>query len=76
VEGEYRRRVRTTILMQHPLLAPAFAWRHAGCKLNNVGIVYTMWSNLKKTASMEVGQVRVFVCVCSRLTRAVVWAVL
>ncbi|GFH06984.1 NFACT-R_1 domain-containing protein [Haematococcus lacustris] len=28
-----------------------------GCKLNNVGVVYTMWSNLRKTAAMEVGQV-------------------
>lgn len=31
---------------------------HAGCKTNNVSIVYTPWANLKKTASMEVGQVR------------------
>lgn len=29
----------------------------AGCKSNNVSIVYTPWANLKKTASMEVGQV-------------------
>jgi len=29
----------------------------AGCKQNNVPIVYTMWSNLKKTGSMDVGQV-------------------
>ena len=29
-----------------------------GCKLNNVSIVYTPWANLRKTASMEVGQVR------------------
>lgn len=28
-----------------------------GCKLNNVDIVYTMWSNLKKTKDMEAGQV-------------------
>lgn len=28
-----------------------------GCKTNNVTIVYTPWANLKKTASMEVGQV-------------------
>lgn len=28
-----------------------------GNKMNNLEIVYTMWSNLKKTASMEVGQV-------------------
>ncbi len=28
-----------------------------GCKLNGVPIVYTPWSNLKKTGSMEVGQV-------------------
>lgn len=29
-----------------------------GNKLNNVDVVYTPWSNLKKSASMEVGQVR------------------
>ena len=28
-----------------------------GNKMNNVGIVYTMWENLKKTPSMDVGQV-------------------
>lgn len=28
-----------------------------GCKVNNVTIVYTPWSNLKKTNGMEVGQV-------------------
>ena len=28
-----------------------------GNKVNNLEIVYTMWSNLKKTASMDVGQV-------------------
>lgn len=28
-----------------------------GCKLNNITIVYTPWSNLKKTADMDVGQV-------------------
>lgn len=28
-----------------------------GNKMNNVDIVYTPWSNLKKTASMDVGQV-------------------
>ena len=28
-----------------------------GCKQNDVTIVYTPWSNLKKTAGMEVGQV-------------------
>ncbi|KXZ51981.1 hypothetical protein GPECTOR_10g1003 [Gonium pectorale] len=28
-----------------------------GCKTNNVTIVYTPWSNLKKTAGMEIGQV-------------------
>ncbi|ENN75120.1 coiled-coil domain-containing protein 25 [Dendroctonus ponderosae] len=28
-----------------------------GNKMNDVGVVYTMWSNLKKTAGMEVGQV-------------------
>jgi hypothetical protein len=28
-----------------------------GCKLNDVQIVYTMWSNLKKTGDMATGQV-------------------
>lgn len=28
-----------------------------GNKMNNIDVVYTMWDNLKKTASMEVGQV-------------------
>lgn len=28
-----------------------------GNKMNNVGIVYTLWDNLKKTNDMEVGQV-------------------
>jgi hypothetical protein len=28
-----------------------------GCKQNNVDIVYTKWSNLKKTADMVVGQI-------------------
>lgn len=28
-----------------------------GNKVNNIDVVYTPWSNLKKTASMEVGQV-------------------
>nr|CAG4642868.1 EOG090X0G3O [Evadne anonyx] len=28
-----------------------------GNKMNNIDVVYTMWSNLKKTAGMEVGQV-------------------
>jgi len=28
-----------------------------GCKMNDVDIVYTMWSNLHKTDSMEVGQI-------------------
>lgn len=29
----------------------------AGNKMNNIDVVYTMWDNLKKTASMDVGQV-------------------
>ncbi|KAF1658944.1 UNVERIFIED_CONTAM: Coiled-coil domain-containing protein 25, partial [Eudyptes robustus] len=28
-----------------------------GCKLNNIDIVYTLWSNLKKTGDMAVGQI-------------------
>ena len=29
----------------------------SGCKQNNVPIVYTMWSNLKKNGGMDIGQV-------------------
>ena len=28
-----------------------------GNKMNNIDVIYTMWENLKKTASMDVGQV-------------------
>ncbi|NWV31927.1 CCD25 protein, partial [Grantiella picta] len=28
-----------------------------GCKMNNVTVVYTPWSNLRKTADMDVGQI-------------------
>jgi len=31
-----------------------------GNKMNDVDVVYTMWSNLKKTDGMEVGQVGFF----------------
>ncbi|CAI0408515.1 unnamed protein product [Linum tenue] len=30
---------------------------HKGNKVNNIDVVYTPWSNLKKTATMDVGQV-------------------
>jgi len=29
----------------------------SGNKMNDIDVVYTMWANLKKTESMEVGQV-------------------
>ena len=29
----------------------------SGNKMNNIEVVYTMWENLKKTGSMDVGQV-------------------
>ena len=29
----------------------------SGCKLNDVAIVYTPWTNLKKSGDMDVGQV-------------------
>ena len=29
----------------------------SGCKLPSVSVVYTPWSNLKKTAGMDVGQI-------------------
>ncbi|KAG9283081.1 coiled-coil domain-containing protein 25 [Astyanax mexicanus] len=28
-----------------------------GCKMNNINVVYTPWSNLKKTGDMDVGQI-------------------
>lgn len=31
-----------------------------GNKMNNIDVVYTLWSNLKKTPGMEVGQVGFF----------------
>lgn len=34
-----------------------FVRRLAGCKMNNIGVVYTPWSNLKKTGDMDVGQI-------------------
>ena len=30
---------------------------HTGCKLANTDVVYTPWSNLKKTGDMAVGQI-------------------
>jgi hypothetical protein len=41
----------------------------AGCKSNDVQIVYTPWGNLKKTASMDVGQVRQSAAAVSRTYR-------
>ena len=31
-----------------------------GSKLNNISVIYTPWSNLKKTSGMETGQVSFF----------------
>uniref|UniRef100_A0A1A7WEA9 Coiled-coil domain-containing protein 25 n=1 Tax=Iconisemion striatum TaxID=60296 RepID=A0A1A7WEA9_9TELE len=31
-----------------------------GCKMNNINVVYTPWSNLKKTGDMDVGQIGFF----------------
>eukprot|EP01023_Acetabularia_acetabulum_P022064 TRINITY_DN2178_c0_g1_i1.p2 TRINITY_DN2178_c0_g1~~TRINITY_DN2178_c0_g1_i1.p2 ORF type:complete len:217 (-),score=16.86 TRINITY_DN2178_c0_g1_i1:431-1081(-) len=31
-----------------------------GCKMNNIDVVYTPWSNLRKTQAMDVGQVSFF----------------
>ncbi|XP_075194976.1 coiled-coil domain-containing protein 25 isoform X2 [Anomaloglossus baeobatrachus] len=28
-----------------------------GCKMNNINVVYTAWSNLRKTGDMDVGQI-------------------
>jgi hypothetical protein len=49
--GDGRRPLNPTAPVPAPPATP-------GCKLNNVPIVYTPWSNLKKTADMDVGQVR------------------
>ena len=32
----------------------------SGNKMNDIDVVYTMWSNLKKTEGMVVGQVQIF----------------
>jgi hypothetical protein len=32
----------------------------SGNKMNDIDVVYTMWSNLKKTEGMVVGQVPIF----------------
>ena len=32
----------------------------AGCKMNNINVVYTPWANLKKTGEMDVGQIGFF----------------
>ena len=34
-----------------------------GNKMNDIDVVYTMWSNLHKTEAMEVGQVHILQCV-------------
>lgn len=45
----------------HRIIIPsylmAFSFVSTGNKMSNVGIVYTMWNNLKKTGNMAVGQV-------------------
>lgn len=42
----------------------------AGNKVNNIDVVYTPWSNLKKTASMDVGQVGFY---SSKMVSFFVW---
>ena len=32
----------------------------SGNKMNDIDVVYTLWSNLKKTEGMVVGQVQIF----------------
>ena len=50
-----RRALIGYILFSYPLVC---VWDYvSGNKVNNVDVVYTPWSNLKKTASMDVGQV-------------------
>jgi hypothetical protein len=34
----------------------------SGNKMNDIDVVYTLWSNLKKTEGMVVGQVQIFNC--------------
>lgn len=42
---------------EHLFLDIGFNDNATGNKVNNIDVVYTPWANLKKTASMDVGQV-------------------
>ena len=37
----------------------------SGNKMNDIDVVYTLWSNLKKTEGMVVGQVQIFNYFCN-----------
>ena len=37
----------------------------SGNKMNDIDVVYTLWSNLKKTEGMVVGQVQIFNFFCN-----------
>ncbi|KAM5229607.1 coiled-coil domain-containing protein 25 isoform 4-T4 [Hipposideros larvatus] len=55
VEGEKIEDIPKEVLMDCAHLVKANSIQ--GCKMNNVSVVYTPWSNLKKTADMDVGQI-------------------
>ncbi|ELW62539.1 Coiled-coil domain-containing protein 25 [Tupaia chinensis] len=55
VEGEKIEDIPKDVLMDCAHLVKANSIQ--GCKMNNVNVVYTPWSNLKKTADMDVGQI-------------------
>lgn len=56
---------------------PSFLLCSLGCKMNNVNVVYTPWTNLKKTADMDVGQIGFHrqkdVSVCCKPARVTQW---
>lgn len=47
---------KTSVGGQRREMFPSFL-SPLGCKMNNVNVVYTPWTNLKKTADMDVGQI-------------------
>ena len=47
----------------------------SGNKMNDIDVVYTMWSNLKKTEGMVVGQVRIFNYFLQFLTKSGIFGI-
>lgn len=48
---------KTSCSRERMEMFPSFLPPPPGCKMNNVNVVYTPWTNLKKTADMDVGQI-------------------